>query len=134
MHKLMERWKEGGEPLDVLEKALRHLTSQEHGDQTALFKKGDFTAYYIAYTLQRKKGMSPGVSMDDAQLLLDLIAEIRSQVPKAGSRDVATMVERAGPILLNGENPPQTYTDDLWKPVLEVLKNIDPLLAQPDLF
>lgn len=73
------------------------------------------------------------LSNDDAQMLLDLVREVRKLVP-APPRDTNTAIMRAAHALLDGEIPAHDERDQLWRKLTPFLFLVDQSLFQPSLF
>ena len=131
MLQLVRRWKETGSATSVLEEGLKVLSSpkRDRAFDIAESHIRDIAAIACVYG----KGSRPklALSRENAKLLFELVHDINQTGEDAAMK--SQMVEIAAKVLLSGDKP-STLLDARWKPLLDLLGNLEPNVRQSWLF
>ncbi|VVC04326.1 Uncharacterised protein [Candidatus Bilamarchaeum dharawalense] len=136
MAALFDRWKKTGTGIDVLQEGLRILATPGRMERfrslMADRSPRGSALLNITFTHALNYQAKGVLSTDDAQRVLDVIAEVRALVPEPATA-TKTVLERVVSTLFYGGQP-QLPQDALSRQVTRVLLKVDPEAVQGRLF
>jgi len=137
MHNLISNWQGSKQPIAVLEESLRTLAQDERpkADQVRIRERTDI-AFFATYARGSSAARSrAAVTRVDAQFLLDVITELRKQVPGIDDKpDVAGLAMGGfSSAALGGSAALQSLPQQLREQVTKVLALLAPTACQQTL-
>lgn len=129
-----DNWVRSDTPVRIAEQALRFTVAKNRDG----FRFHDHDEAEAVRSLVYTYGEGPRPKMlltrKEAMFLLDVLSDLRSHVKGTRNQDnMADILEKATSVLIDGARPPRTITDRSWEPILEVLKEIYPIVNQTTL-
>jgi len=131
LREFRDNWMRSDTPVGIAEQALRFTKAKNR--EAFQFRDGDEEESVKSLVFTYGQGARPKMLLNrrEAGFLLDVLMDLRRRVKGTRNQDnLATVLERATAVLLDDVRPPSTITDKSWEPVLDVLKEIHPLINQ----